>query len=302
VLQDAADYAAYVEKAAATSPDFKSGDDVAGALKAGDAYDPQQLVRGEIAYAAVAALQDPTFVASLRTFGADTTARGHVAAELRSDPNYVTAIAGADSAAEMVVPALLDRGQKLMDTGAAVKQAAYAIQHQSWSLATVANRDQRLADAKIGAFSAAPAGDVGKLQAATTGASPLVLARKPAAVPLPRVVVRGLAVAALAALGDAGDDQLELMAPLFQDKPASDCLNMAKLNLYQCLAVARPYYEDVFCLGEHTLADTGQCLTISAGAAPPVVAPLPVSSTETAYDAKPAKKATTKRRKHKPAS
>jgi hypothetical protein len=247
----------------------------------------------------VAALQDPTFVASLRTFAADPTARGHVAAEVLSDPNYVTAISGADSAAEMVGPALLDRGQKLIDAGAAVKQAAYAIQHQGWSLETVANRDQRLADAKIGTFAAAPAGDVARLQAATTGAAPLALPRKPAASPLPRVVVQGLAVAALAALGEAGDDKLELMAPLFQDKPTTNCLNMAKLNLYQCLAVARPYYEDVFCLGEHTLADTGQCLTISAGAAPPVVAPLPVSSTETAYGAKPAAK---KRHKRKPAS
>ena len=33
---------------------------------------------------------------------------------------------------------------------------------------------------------------------------------------------------------------------------------MSKLNLYQCLAVAKPHYEDVFCLGQHVLIDTGQ--------------------------------------------
>ena len=41
---------------------------------------------------------------------------------------------------------------------------------------------------------------------------------------------------------------------------------MSKLNLYQCLAVAKPHYEDVFCLGQHVLIDTGQCVMKAAGA------------------------------------
>jgi hypothetical protein len=45
---------------------------------------------------------------------------------------------------------------------------------------------------------------------------------------------------------------------------------MAKLNLYQCLAVARPHYEDVFCLGQHVLEDTGHCLMKGAGVAEPI--------------------------------
>ncbi len=40
---------------------------------------------------------------------------------------------------------------------------------------------------------------------------------------------------------------------------------MAKLNLYQCLSVARPYYEDIFCLGLHVMSDTGQCVAGSIG-------------------------------------
>ena len=40
---------------------------------------------------------------------------------------------------------------------------------------------------------------------------------------------------------------------------------MAKLNLYQCLAVARPNYEDVFCLGQHAMMDTGRCMIRAAG-------------------------------------
>ena len=53
-------------------------------------------------------------------------------------------------------------------------------------------------------------------------------------------------------------------------------MKMAKLNLYQCLAVAGPHYEDVFCLGQHALIDTAQCVNDAAGgAAVPTAAPAP---------------------------
>jgi hypothetical protein len=44
---------------------------------------------------------------------------------------------------------------------------------------------------------------------------------------------------------------------------------MSKLNLYQCLAVAKPHYEDVFCLGQHIMIDTGACLMKGVGVAVP---------------------------------
>ena len=44
---------------------------------------------------------------------------------------------------------------------------------------------------------------------------------------------------------------------------------MARLNLYQCLSVAGPNYEDVFCLGRHAMMDTGQCVTQASGWVPP---------------------------------
>ena len=48
--------------------------------------------------------------------------------------------------------AITVQGRKLFYAGAAVKQAAYDIQHQAWSKEQVVNRDQRLADAKSGAL------------------------------------------------------------------------------------------------------------------------------------------------------
>ena len=59
------------------------------------------------------------------------------------------------------------------------------------------------------------------------------------------------------------------------DPAADSCLNMSKLNLYQCLAVAKPHYEDVFCLGQHILLDTGACLIRASGAAMPIEPPPP---------------------------
>lgn len=92
------------------------------------------------------------------------------------------------------------------------------------------------------------------------------------------MVVRGLAVAALAALGAAGDENLTSIDALSVDPATNSCLNMAKLNLYQCLAVSKPHYEDIFCLGQHILIDTGACVIKAAGATVPPEPPrvLPV--------------------------
>ncbi len=56
---------------------------------------------------------------------------------------------------------------------------------------------------------------------------------------------------------------------------------MSKLNLYQCLSVARPYYEDMFCLGLHVMSDTGQCVASEIGhpqPAPPPSEPVVASA------------------------
>ena len=105
---------------------------------------------------------------------------------------------------------------------------------------------------------------------------------------------------ALAALGYADDAALDSVTPLLADPTTASCLNMSKLNLYQCLAVAKPYYEDVFCLGEHILSDTGACLIKGAGLSVP---PDPIieamkAKAAAAAAAKPTKTSKSKRAKH----
>jgi hypothetical protein len=77
-----------------------------------------------------------------------------------------------------------------------------------------------------------------------------------------------MALAALAKLGEAGDRDMEALGPILTEYYSSDCLHMAKLNLYQCMAVAAPHYENVFCLGQHAMTDTGQCVASAITASP----------------------------------
>jgi hypothetical protein len=272
VVEQASAYRAYVARATAIRPDFASGNDVARAVKAGVAYEPIQLLRGAIAYGAVAALQDPDFVAGVRKYAADPDQRRTVAYDIMKDPAYAVGFSGSTGAAGLVIAALGEDGQRLLSVGRSVKQAAYDVQHSTWSKDDVSGRDGRLALAKQ--LSSTPVlGEVtetARLQLAVTGHAQLGLSGQTAGPPYPPVVIHALAVAALAALGYADDASLAQVMPILAEPGSATCLNMSKLNLYQCLAVSRPHYEDVFCLGQHVLMDTGHCLMKGAGVTDPI--------------------------------
>jgi hypothetical protein len=240
-------------------------------------------MNGAVAYAAVLALQDPTFVASVREVAAHPTQRQEMVNNIFSNPSYATVFKGSDSAAGLIIDTIGGDGLKVFMAGKAVKQAAYDVQKATWSKSAVVDRDGRLASAK--SLSTSPAlaesADVAVLQQASMGGQSLGLTPRAAVAPYSPVVIRGLAVAALAALGAAGDNNLSAIDALSTDPATSSCLNMAKLNLYQCLAVSKPHYEDIFCLGQHILIDTGACVIKAAGATVPPEPPkvLPVKET-----------------------
>lgn len=275
LIEQASAYRRYVQTASAISPAFVDGEAVAQGVRTGAAYEPQQLLRGAISYGAVVALQDPGFVAGVQTYAADPTQRRTIAYEIMKDPAYVIGIQGSSGAAGLVMAALGEDGRKLLDQGKAVRQAAYDVQRSAWSKKEVAGREARLSLAKQ--LSATPLmGDTtetARLQQAVSQRGALGLTGQTAAPPYTPVVIRSMAVAALAALGFADDASLEQVMPILADPNAATCLNMSKLNLYQCLAVSKPHYEDVFCLGVHSLMDTGRCVMKSAGVSEPIEAP-----------------------------
>ena len=297
IVEQASAFRGYMQRAGAIGATFENGDQIQASLKVGVAYEPKRFLSGATAYAAVLALQDPTYVASVRSFAADPAQRQQVINQLIADPAYAVGFKGSDTAAALIIDTLGADGLKLYTAGKAVKQAAYDVQRSKWSTLPVLDRDGRLAYAKT--MSATPgladSADMAVLQQASTGAVPLVLTPPaPPAIPAPGasltpvatgprsapppykpLVIRGMAVAALAALGYAGDDKLALIDAVMAEPASAMCLNMGKLNLYQCLAVAKPHYEDVFCLGQHIMMDTGMCVIKASGAAMPYEPPPP---------------------------
>jgi hypothetical protein len=300
ILEAAGAYRAYMARAAAIDPAFVDGAAVAAALRTGETYEPGGLMRGAVAYGAVAALQAPTFVAELRGFAVDANQRRVVADAILADPRYALAFRGADEAASRVVTAIGDDGLRLAKAGLTVKQSAYDIQKSDWSKGPIQDRAGRLAEAKAAlTLARADAADVEKLRSAALGlGDALVITPSAAQPPYSPLVIQSLAVAALASLGEAGDDRSAAVTPMLDEPKGGPCLSSARRNLYQCLAVAGPHYEDVFCLGQHAMIDTGVCLVRSSGATLPAeLIPPPLAVSIGARPYKSPEKAKTKRRR-----
>ena len=300
IVEQAAAYRRYMAGATTIRPDFADGAGVASGLETAAAYEPGQLARGAMAYAAVVALQDPAFVSGVRIYARDPAQRREIAYELLKNPAYAIGLGGSASAAGLVIAALGDDGQRLYDDGKAVKQGAYDLQKQPWSKLEVIDRAGRLARAK--SLSASPmSGEVGetaRLQQAVA-AGGLGISGVAAQPPYTATVTRGLAIAALAILGEASDGNVSAVQAMMVEPNITSCMRTSKLNLYQCLAVARPHYEDVFCLGQHAMMDTGRCVIRASGLPEPYEAHFVPDASSIAKGMKPkkppAKKRTTKR-------
>ena len=298
IIEQASAYRYYVDKAAAISPAFVDGQMVAEGLKVAAAYEPKQFLKGAIAYGAIVALQDPTFVAGVRQYAGTAAQRQQIAYEIMKDPAYVVGLPGSSSGAGAVIAALGEDGNKFYQAGKTVKQAAYDVQKQSWSKADVVGRDARLSQAKL-LGSTPAAGDLtqtSRLQQAVAGAQPLGVTATSAAPPFTPAVIRSLAVAALAVLGEASEPNVATLNAIMVEPNVASCANMAKLNLYQCLAVSKPHYEDVFCMGQHAMMDTARCV-IKASGQPEPFEPrfVPTVRENASYKPTPAKKPAAKK-------
>lgn len=244
-------FESFMRRARGIDAGFSSAGEVSRALQVGAGHEPVQLEAGMVAYAALAALQEPDFVEGVRRAGRG----GDLAGRLAADPAMALALPGGAAAAGRAGAALLRQGEGLAQNGQRVKHAAYSVQHQAWSKTRVADPAGRLARVKrLSAAGYAPQpGDAARLRDALADG-----ARRGGPVASP-VVARGVALAALSVLGEEGRGRA-----LLSDARSASCLRLAKLNLYQCLASAGPQYEDIFCLGQHAMIDPGQCVVEAA--------------------------------------
>jgi hypothetical protein len=192
---------------------------------------------------------------------------------LTSSPQAVLYVRGADEAASDVAGALRAQGAALLASGKAITQAAYDVQGQSWSKTPVSDPKGVLAEAKEAAVQPRTASVPAKERLLASLVDVPQASANHAAAGAPDVV-RGLALAALAIMGRTGDDKEANFEALLHDATSADCLKMAKLNLNQCLAVAGPHYEDVYCTGRHGVGETASCVVAAAnGTGTPLTPP-----------------------------
>ena len=256
----------YMHAVAAINAGFRSGQGVASALRQASAYDAHQLEEGMIAYGAMAAMQSPRFVYAVMDVAANPRDRQALIEALQADPEAAARLPGAGEAAAMASGAILREARPVVDNGHALKQAAYDVQHQDWSIVKATNQPERLAQAKAASAIrvAAHEGDVAHLLGQITALGGEGGRGGSAVSP---VIDHSLALAALSILDGTEGGDGDRLESVVSERVSAECLKMAKLNLFQCLSVAGPEYEDVFCLGQHGVLDTGQCVASSAAPA-----------------------------------
>jgi len=274
VAQAAAVYMAFSRDMAGLEGGFTDPAQIQEALRRGSAYDPGQISRGLVAYASILALQSPEFVSGVRSLGYDTATREKLVGDIVADPRYASTLPGAQAAAGLVMSTLSADINALSRAANSIENDAYAIQalhdpRRPWGVAEVVDRQGRLETAKARSAQAMlpSADETARLFAAAhSGGGALPISGDPRKPPYPPAVVNALALAALAALGYAGENARANTDALQFDRVSHGCLTMSKLNLFQCLAASRPNYEDMFCLGRHIVRDLATC---SRGAAMP---------------------------------
>lgn len=272
VAQSAAVYLAFTREMATLSGGFADADLVQAALRKGSAYDPAQISQGLIAYASILALQSPEFVAGIRQYAGDPATRQKLVADIVANPAYASILPGADAAAGLIIATLDGEIDALGRAADSIESDAYTIQERddprrAWAVAHISDRVTRLEAAKAGSTQAmlpSPEEAARLLAAGTSGTGLAVSTGRPRTGPYPPAVTNALALAALAALGAAGENARANTDALQGEAKSEACLNSSKLNLYQCLAASRPSYEDMFCVGRHIVRDLATCARGSA--------------------------------------
>ena len=249
-----------------------------------------QLSRGWIAYSALIASQDPEFRAAVRDgeayYGRDFLVRG-----LQNDVRFARTMHGGSAAVSAALNAGAADAQRLQATAQTVKQQAYSLQSYGWAKGTLSDSGAlatRLrADSLVGrtassdmttAFRAPDIGNV--LSTAGRAGTPSIWRNITGATDRVRVanvgtITRGTRrtvapgseqvadkIATLAAYRVLGSEQTG-PAPIqgaMTESQTSGCMNMANLNLQQCIAATHQHFEVPFCLGEHALAEIGSCI------------------------------------------
>lgn len=271
---------------------FSSANDIDHALTSLGGHNPDQLSKGWIAYSALIASQDPEYRAAVRDiesfYGRDALVNG-----LENDVRYARQLSGGDNAVSSALSATEADSRRLSSTAAYVKEQAYSLQGSGWAKAKIGNAGAKATKlnsqqtvgtpAKIQLVNAFSATDIDTILASAgrSGAPSLWdnVSGAADAIRFPASVSSGLSltkkkrvkygkepvadqIATLAAyrvLSTTAKSSSEVHSAM-AERETRGCLNMANLNLQQCVAAANQQYEVPFCIGEHALSDVGKCI------------------------------------------
>ena len=235
--------------------------------------------------------QDPEYRAAVRDI-ADFYGRDSMMNGLANDVRYARTLNGGDNAVSAALSATEADSRRLTNAAAYVKEQAYSLQASGWAKAKIGNSRakatglDKIQQAGIPAsaplVSAFRASDIDGVlsQAGVAGAPSLWdnVSSAASAVRFPVAVTSGLKlnrkrvkygkepiadqIATLAAFRVLGEDAATpaQMSKAMSERETRGCMNMANLNLQQCVAAANQQYEVPFCIGEHALADMGKCI------------------------------------------
>lgn len=265
------------------------------------------LTRGWVAYGGSTAAQSPAFVRGVRDAAA-YYGRDAVIWALSADPGYARGLRGGNEVTRMLLDSANADAARIINVADRYQEMAYGLQRQRWANGVApqqAARVQRVRSlgAAGQAVQALPSEISPRLSVATLSLSPSTdptvfggrrfwdaLRGSADVVEVAATQVsyqwrinptRGMAIDRMASLGalqalDAVSDHQSAASQLMSDQRSRDCIEMAQLQLYQCMSAARFRYENAFCLGQHGLRDIGLCL--SAVALPDTSAMTPISA------------------------
>ncbi|HPF24854.1 MAG: hypothetical protein R3C08_06305 [Hyphomonas sp.] len=292
ISNSAAVYATYQSEVTdVKSKPLGSASDIDNALNSLGGHNPDQLSKGWISYSALIASQDPEYRAAVRDI-ADFYGRDVMMNGLANDVRYARTLNGGDNAVSASLAATEADSRRLTSAAAYVKEQAYSLQAAGWAKAKIGNSRAKATSLDkiqkagipasaplVSAFSAADIDGV-LTQAGVAGAPSLWdnVSSAASAVRFPASVTSGLnlnrkrvkygkepvadQIATLAAFRVLGSDAATpaQMSSAMSERETRGCMNMANLNLQQCVAAANQQYEVPFCIGEHALADVGKCI------------------------------------------
>lgn len=291
ITNSAAVYATYQSDVSnVNTKPLGSAAEIDTALETLGGHNPDQLSKGWVSYMALIASQDPAYRKSLREiesyYGRDVLVSG-----LKNDARYARTLGGGDTAVGSALTASAADSRRLNSAGAFVKEQAYSLQAVGWAKAKIGNSRAKATNigskqiggipAKSGLVSAFSASDIDLTmsQAGLGGASSLWdnVTSATSAVKMPAAVTSAFAdrkrvkygkepiadriatVAAYRVLGSSATSVSDMQNAMVE-RETKGCMNMANLNLQQCVAAANHQYELPLCIGTHAIADVGTCV------------------------------------------